>query len=178
MPPAVAFTPARRDVRALLTDAAFNAVLATVLDNNPGMGITTAGRIVVEALKFTAAAARFPTVRIAPSREVDEGWHALILHTHLYASLCRQLGRPDPSRFDADVLTRTVALIEQAGYNADTELWTGPSRALVTVAANPTTPPCPATALRTVVVRAGNRLPRQRRRKGDAWTRTRHTSWT
>lgn len=55
--------------RALLTDAQFSGVLATVLDNNPGMDIGIAGRIVVEALKFTVAAARFPTLRIAPTRE-------------------------------------------------------------------------------------------------------------
>ncbi|ATZ29733.1 hypothetical protein SLAV_39855 (plasmid) [Streptomyces lavendulae subsp. lavendulae] len=151
VPPAVTVEPSRPNARALLSDADFNAVLATVLDNNRGMDITTASRIVVEALKFTAAAARFPTVRIAPSREVDEGWHALILHTHLYASLCHRLGRfvhhfperPDPSRFDGDVLTHTIALIEQAGYTADAELWTGPDRSLVTVAANCNHTPVP-----------------------------------
>ena len=76
------------DVRALLTPAAFGGVVATVLDNNPGMNDATAERIVVEALKFTHAAARFPTVRITPSSVVDEGWHALILHTNLYGKLC------------------------------------------------------------------------------------------
>ncbi|MER7512929.1 hypothetical protein ABTX82_31905 [Streptomyces lavendulae] len=90
-------------------------------------------------------------VCIAPSREVDEGRHALILHTHLYASLCHRLGRfvhhfperPDPSRFDGDVLTRTIALIEQAGYKADAELWTDLDRSLVTVAANCNHTPVP-----------------------------------
>lgn len=137
--------------RALLSDAEFNGVLHTVLDDNPGMDISMGSRIVVEALKFTAAAAWFPAVRIAPTREVDEGWHALILHTHLYARLCRQLGRfvhhfperPAPSRHDPDVMTRTVALIEQAGYAPDAELWTGPGKALVTVAANCSHTPVP-----------------------------------
>ncbi|MCX5381191.1 hypothetical protein [Streptomyces sp. NBC_00091] len=149
--PGIPPTPALREARRLLSDAQFNDVRATVLDNNPGMAPDMAGRLVVEALKFVAAASPFPTVRIAPTREVDEGWHALILHTHLYASLCSGLGRtvhhyperPDPSRHDPDVLTRTVALIEQAGYTPDRELWTGPNRSLVTVAANCSHTPVP-----------------------------------
>ncbi|GGZ45886.1 hypothetical protein GCM10010371_01160 [Streptomyces subrutilus] len=44
-----------------------------------------------------------------------------------------------PVRHD-DVLTRTVALIEQAGYTPDAELWVGPKRSLVSVAAT-----CPHT---------------------------------
>lgn len=135
----------------MLSDAQFNDVRATVLDNNPGMEPEMAGRLVVEALKFVTAASLFPTVRIAPTREVDEGWHALILHTHLYATLCSSLGRtvhhyperPDASRHADDVLTRTVALIEQAGYVPDMELWVGPERSLVTVAANCSHTPVP-----------------------------------
>lgn len=42
-----------------------------------------------------------------------------------------------------DVLTRTVALIEQAGYTPDAELWVGPDRSLVTVAANCSHTPVP-----------------------------------
>ncbi|MGW0392467.1 glycine-rich domain-containing protein [Streptomyces sp. NPDC003042] len=143
--------PVPPSARGLLSDAQFNDVRATVLDNNQGMEPDMASRLVVEALKFVTAASVFPTVRIAPTREVDEGWHALILHTHLYASLCSRLGRtvhhyperPDQSRHDPDVLTRTVALIEQAGYTPDAELWTGPEKALVTVAANCSHTPVP-----------------------------------
>lgn len=147
IPPAVA----KASPRALLSDAQFNDVRATVLDNNPGMEPEMASRLVIEALKFVVAASLFPTVRIAPTREVDEGWHALILHTHLYATLCSRVGRtvhhyserPDQSRHDPDVLTRTVALIEQAGYTPDAELWLGPERSLVSVAANCSHTPVP-----------------------------------
>ncbi|MFC9700943.1 glycine-rich domain-containing protein [Streptomyces sp. NPDC056943] len=119
--------------RALLSDAAFNGVLHTVLDNNPGWDPSMASRAVVEALKFVHAASLFPTARISPTSEVDEGWHALILHTRLYADLCSGLGRtvhhyperPDAAHRDPDVITRTMALIEQAGYTPDAELWTG-----------------------------------------------------
>ncbi|WP_206502208.1 glycine-rich domain-containing protein [Streptomyces chrestomyceticus] len=133
-----------RDARALLTPAAFGGVVATVIDNNPDMDEPTATRIVTEAIKFVDAAAQFPTVNITPSQVVDEGWHALILHTGPYAEMCERLGRfvhhyperPDPERHDPHALTRTVALIEQAGYTVDRELWTGPTTALVPVAAN------------------------------------------
>jgi phage tail protein X len=135
----------------LVSATTFDGVTATVLDNNPGMAAATAGRIVTEALKFVATAATFPTVRITPSNVVDEGWHALILHTRPYADLCERLGRfvhhyperPDPSRHDSDALARTVALIEEAGYTPDHELWTGPTRALVAVAANCSHTPVP-----------------------------------
>ncbi|MFE6816862.1 glycine-rich domain-containing protein [Streptomyces sp. NPDC057677] len=127
--------------RALLSDAAFTGVMHTVLDNNPGWTADKASRVVVEALKFVHAASLFPAVRISPTKEVDEGWHALILHTHLYATLCSRLGRtvhhyperPEAARRDPNVITRTIALIEQAGYTPDTELWTGRVGALAGV---------------------------------------------
>ncbi|WP_055570139.1 glycine-rich domain-containing protein [Streptomyces atriruber] len=130
--------------RDLLTPDTFGGVVATVVDNNPGMDEPMAARIVTEALKFVDAAARFPTVRITPSNVVDEGWHALILHTGPYSKLCERLGRfvhhwperPDPERHDPDALTRTVALIEEAGHQVDRELWEGPSKVLVAVAAS------------------------------------------
>jgi hypothetical protein len=132
------------NVRDLLSPGESDAATATVLDNNPGMGTETAGRIVDEALKFVAAAAQFRTVPISPSRVVDEGWHALILHTALYAELCERLGgmvhhypeRPDTSRHDDEIMARTVALIGEAGYTPDMELWRSPDRELVTVAAS------------------------------------------
>ncbi|MFD0078252.1 glycine-rich domain-containing protein [Streptomyces sp. NPDC127166] len=119
--------------RFLVSDEYFTGAVHTVLDNNPDMDASKAERIVDEAIKFVHAATLFPKVRISPTSEVDEGWHALILHTHPYATLCNRLGRfvhhyperPDAARHDPDVITRTVALIEQAGYTPDAELWTG-----------------------------------------------------
>ncbi|MYT91103.1 hypothetical protein GTY40_08605 [Streptomyces sp. SID8359] len=139
-----------RNALALLTPEGLEGVVATVIDNNPGMDESTAERIVAEAIKFVHTAAQFSTASIAPSKVVDEGWHALILHTELYAKLCEALGcfvhhypeRPDPGRFDQHALTRTVATIEQAGYETDPELWTGPARSLVSVAARCNHTPC------------------------------------
>lgn len=143
--------PEQLNARNLLTPENFTGVVHTVLDNNPGMASDTAERIVQDALKFVATARTFPTMPITPSRVVDEGWHALILHTAVYAELCERLGgfvhhypeRPDASRHDPDALARTVALIEEAGYTPDYELWTGPTRALVAVAADCSHTPVP-----------------------------------
>jgi hypothetical protein len=139
------------DTTQLLTREQHGDVVATVLDNNTGMEEPTATRIVDEALKYIATAASFPTAYIQPSRIVDEGWHALILHTALYANLCEQLGmfvhhypeRPNPDRHDEGAMARTVALVEEAGHRPDRELWTGPTRLLVPVAANCSHTPVP-----------------------------------
>ncbi|MEJ8654980.1 hypothetical protein [Streptomyces sp. MS1.AVA.4] len=129
--------------RALLTDAQFNDVRATILGNNPGMEPDLAGRILVDALAFLATAASSPGQALVPSRVVDEGWHALILHTTLYYGLCARFGnfvhhlpeRPDPSRHDEAVIERTIAHIAAAGYSVDRDLWRRPTDTLVSVAA-------------------------------------------
>lgn len=123
----------------------FGSVRGTVMDNNPGMREEVAGRIVKEALKFVTTAARFPRTSIVPSRVVDEGWHALILHTRVYSDLCDRLGlfvhhtpeRPDAARYSPRVIERTTALIEEAGFSADKELWGRPTEGVaLTVAAS------------------------------------------
>lgn len=146
-PPTPAYTGGTATLttpRALLSDAEFNGVMHTVLDNNPGMAMDLAGRIVVQALAFLATAAKAPA-GLVPSRVVDEGWHALVLHTALYQSLCVRLcggfihhvpERPDPGNRSHSSVERTVAAIEAAGYTVDADLWRGPEDTLVTVAAN------------------------------------------
>ncbi|MFF3431245.1 glycine-rich domain-containing protein [Streptomyces sp. NPDC002602] len=130
--------------RALLSDAEFNGVMHTVLDNNAGMEPGLASRIVTDALAFLATAARTPE-GLVPSRVVDEGWHALVLNTPLYQSLCMRLGggfihhvpeRPNPGARSHGDVERTVAAIEAAGYSVDADLWRGPEDSLITVAAS------------------------------------------
>jgi hypothetical protein len=128
----------------LLTEDEFAAVIHTVRDNNPGMADDLARRIAVEGLKFVVTCATNRAAAIAPSRVVDEGWHALVLHTALYERLCTTLGgivhhypeRPDPGRFDAEIIDRTVRLMDESGWPADLSLWLAPTDDLVTVAAN------------------------------------------
>ncbi|MEV8418172.1 hypothetical protein AB0P45_31920 [Streptomyces niveus] len=86
--------PVTRDVRDLLTAEELASVTATVQVNNPGMDPDLAKRIVLEAVKFEAACAASPALRLVPSRVVDEGWHALILHTRIKAHLAARLTGP------------------------------------------------------------------------------------
>ncbi|KOU22676.1 hypothetical protein ADK51_19755 [Streptomyces sp. WM6368] len=122
-----------RDARTLIPAADFEIVAYTVSGANPDMSQANAERIVVEALKFVAAAAQFPG-GMRPSRTVDEGWHKLIEHTIAYARLCEQLGRfvhhkpelPDPHRYTPGALDHTLDRIRAAGFEPDMELWTSP----------------------------------------------------
>ncbi len=129
--------------RLLITDAQFVSCRGTVMDANPDMPEEMAGRIIDEAIKFVAACAKNPSTGLAPSRIVDEGWHALILHTAMYAELCEQLGSfvhhypgYDPTNYDPPILDRTREKIAGLGWEADAELWGPPSdETLVSVAA-------------------------------------------
>ncbi|MET9954198.1 hypothetical protein ABZ135_21980 [Streptomyces sp. NPDC006339] len=144
-PPNHAGVVAPVNPRALLSDSQFNDVRATILDNNPGMEPGMASRILEQALAFLATAATQPGTGLVPSRVVDEGWHALILHTSLYYNLCSALGggflhhtpeRPDPARRSEASIRRTITAMEAAGYEVDMDLWRGPEDSLVPVAAS------------------------------------------
>ena len=127
---------------ALLDVTQRHGVVQTVMDANPDMTAEMAGRIVDEAAKFVLTAAEFPQADLAPSRVVDEGWHALILHTRLYKTLCARRGNYvehtpgyDPGNYDPAILTRTQAMLREAGFTPDDELWTTPDKPLIAVAA-------------------------------------------
>ncbi|WP_411078899.1 glycine-rich domain-containing protein [Streptomyces sp. cmx-18-6] len=121
--------------RGLIPDERFASCRGTVMDANPDMSQEMAGRIVEEALKFVAACSRNPGVGLAPSRIVDDGWHALLLHTAVYAELCEELGENfvhhfpgyDPTNYDPAILERTRQAITDLGYVPDVELWGDPS---------------------------------------------------
>lgn len=130
--------------RQLISDQTFTSCRGTVMDANPDMSEEMAGRIVEEGIKFVAACSRNPDVGLAPSRIVDEGWHALLLHTAKYAELCTSLGGGfvhhypgyDPTNYDPEILARTRATIAALGWGVDPELWSPPSdETLVSVAA-------------------------------------------
>ncbi|WP_236245077.1 hypothetical protein [Streptomyces sp. CC210A] len=130
------------DARTLLSEH-FPNVVATVLDSNPGMQQDLAERITEEGIKFVVTCARTPGVDLAPSRIVDEGWHALLLHSAPYAELCARFGSMvhhypgyDPTYYDHEILDRTRASIRAAGFDVDEELWAAPGdERLVAVAA-------------------------------------------
>ena len=132
------------ELREMLPDGSYADVVATVRQANEHMTLATARRVVDEALKYVCAASKNPGVYVQPSNVVDEGWHALILHTAPYAELCEKLGRfvdhyperPGPGRYDPEAMERTVALLQDAGLKPDRALWTEADKALVPVSAN------------------------------------------
>ncbi|MFK8846296.1 glycine-rich domain-containing protein [Streptomyces sp. Ac-502] len=132
-----------KNARELISAAAHVSIVSTVQDNNPGMDVATAVRITDEGLKFVSASAATPGAPLAPSRVVDEGWHALILHTAVYEELCAALGHRvhhypgyAPENYDPAILERTQDAIRAAGYDVDSDLWGPPAGTeLVTVAA-------------------------------------------
>lgn len=130
--------------RMLITDEQFISCRRTVMDANPAMSQVLAGRIVEEALKFVAACSANPGGGLVPSRIVDEGWHALLVHTELYADLCQRLGGRfihhapgyGPENYAPEILDRTREAIAVLGWEVDPELWVAPSdESLVSVAA-------------------------------------------
>ncbi|MBT2400772.1 hypothetical protein [Streptomyces sp. ISL-100] len=135
--------PVTRDVRDLISPEDLVAVTATVQQNNPGMELDVAELITLEAIKFEAACAAHPGAGLAPSRVVDEGWHALILHTRVKASLAARLGMfvhhvpeaPNPGRRDPDALTRSQEAIKAAGYTPEPAMWVAPTDTSIPVAA-------------------------------------------
>lgn len=124
-----------RNARSLIADESFTYVVDGVLRNNPEMARDVAESIVEEALKFVYVCAKNTSDPMRPSRVVDEGWHALILHTHIYRKLCDNLGRfvhhlperADRTRRDDAALRRTHDAIKAAGFEPQRDMWLAPS---------------------------------------------------
>ncbi|AZM91028.1 hypothetical protein [Streptomyces sp. W1SF4] len=128
-------TPPTPALHGLLAAPQLDAVRATVLDDNPGMEPELAARIITEAIKFVATAAQ-GAENMTPSRLVDKGWHALILHTALYSQLCAHWGSfvdhyPNPHNTEDTLhpVARTIQSIERAGFPVDRHLWDEPTPA-------------------------------------------------
>jgi hypothetical protein len=89
-----------------------------ITTDHPDIDKATALRIIGQAAAFIAASGQQPGQSLAPSKLVDYGWHAFILHTVDYARFCEQA----VGRFVHHVPTDEDA-IEAAGYTVDHELW-------------------------------------------------------
>jgi hypothetical protein len=118
--------------RTLITPALFGTLARRVM-NDASTDPDTAERIIEQALAFLATCARHPRGSgLAPSRAVDHGWHAFILHTRDYADFCqRTAGRfihhhpdaPGQAPAEQDAITATTTAMREAGYTVDAALW-------------------------------------------------------
>jgi hypothetical protein len=125
--PAAAFGTAACD---LVSPRMFGRLVARVMADH-GEDLSAAERITEQALAFLAACAANPGAGLAPSPEVDKGWHAFILHTADYTEFCdRVAGRfihhlPDePGEEDSGAgVAATVAAMRALGLTVDADLW-------------------------------------------------------
>jgi hypothetical protein len=129
------------EARALIGDK-FASIVQTIHDANPDTTAGMADRIADQGIAFVVACAKNPGIGMAPSRVVDEGWHALLMHSALYRELCARFGTfvdhypgYDPTHYDPEILDRTRILISMAGFEIDDELWRAPDDELVSVSA-------------------------------------------
>jgi hypothetical protein len=116
--------------RSLVTDELFDRLTAQVVKDG-GHDPAMAARVVDQSMAFVATCAVNRSAPLSPSKMVDPGWHAFILHTRDYRAFCRRIaGRfidhvptgDVPGESGAE-LHRTVAAIRAARYIVDDELW-------------------------------------------------------
>ncbi|MFZ3472962.1 hypothetical protein ACODT3_11500 [Streptomyces sp. 4.24] len=123
--------PGGRTARGLLDAGEFMAVTATLARDRPDIGWEYAEQVVVETLKFVAAAAQSDE-RLVPSPIVDEGFHALLVNTEVHRILSARLGvfvHHYPAVDGAAPivpgrLQRSVDAIRRVGFTEDKEMWT------------------------------------------------------
>jgi len=119
--------------RSLVSDELFECLVARV-ERDEGHEPELAVRIVDQALAFLGTCAVHRGEPLSPSRMVDAGWHAFVLHTREYRRFCRRIaGRfidhvptdnlPAGPGELASPLHRTVAAMRIIGYAVDDELW-------------------------------------------------------
>jgi hypothetical protein len=91
-----------------------------------------AERMVDQALAFLYACAKTTDTPLRPSKTVDVGWHAFVLHTSAYAEFCDRIaGRfihHEPTEFEppahvGTTLAPTVNTMRLLGLAVDDELW-------------------------------------------------------
>ncbi|QKW06645.1 hypothetical protein HUT18_09755 [Streptomyces sp. NA04227] len=104
--------------------------LATFVANEEKITTERAERVVDQALAFLHMSA-MRDEQLSPSKAVDPGWHAFMLHTREYADWCQErFGRfihhnpfPVPQLFDGARMRATVDAIREAGFTVDPDLW-------------------------------------------------------
>ncbi|MCT9081452.1 glycine-rich domain-containing protein [Streptomyces fulvoviolaceus] len=118
-----------RTGRSLLPDAEFD-ILAAFCADEYGFERCVADRVLDQALALVHVMGTTRSgATMAPSQQVDPGWHTLILHTDWYANWCEeQFGyflhhRPNSKIRSRGLMTDVVGKIRAAGFEIDERLW-------------------------------------------------------
>ncbi|WP_367322816.1 hypothetical protein [Streptomyces sp. HUAS ZL42] len=118
-----------RTGRSLVTDAEFDMLAAFCADEY-GLERCVADRVVDQALALVyVMGTTGEGAGMAPSQQVDSGWHTLILHTGWYADWCQQhFGyflhhQPNSKVRTRGLMVGVVDRIRSAGFEVDERLW-------------------------------------------------------
>jgi hypothetical protein len=122
-----------------LVDASIFGMLAERVARDEQIVPEQAVRVVDQALAFLATCA-VSGVRMSPSKAIDPGWHAFILHTNEYETFCQQVAGRFIHHVPADqsdsatrgaparaAIEQTKAEMLKAGFVVDDELWQPPA---------------------------------------------------
>lgn len=117
--------------RELVSTRMFDRLTRRVMADH-GIGQAAAEQITGQALAFLQACALNPAAGLAPSAEVDKGWHAFILHTADYAEFCQRVaGRfihhlpaePGDENDGGTAIRATLTAMRAAGLPVEAALW-------------------------------------------------------
>ncbi|MFI1033584.1 hypothetical protein [Streptomyces sp. NPDC020951] len=124
-----AVATATRTGRSLVTDAEFETLSAFCADEY-GLERCVAGRVIDQALALVfVMGTSGEGASMAPSQQVDPGWHTLILHTGWYADWCeRSFGyflhhHPNSGVRTRGLMADVVGRLRLAGFDVDERLW-------------------------------------------------------
>jgi hypothetical protein len=128
--------PPPTDPIAILGTDLFRRLATRIATDHPDIARPLAERIVTQMVAYLQLCAANTGPALVPSKMVDIGWHAFILHTMDYAEFCQRIaGRflhhvpeeePNHTRTAAKAAAAvgaTVAALGKAGLPVDPELW-------------------------------------------------------
>ncbi|MGV9311750.1 glycine-rich domain-containing protein [Streptomyces sp. NPDC003691] len=103
--------------------------LAAFCAEEYGMERVVADAVMDQAMAFVYVVGSERAYDLAPSRLVDPGWHAFMLHTQEYADWCRnRFGffvhhEPNSTVRTPDLMVSVAGRIRAAGFEVDERLW-------------------------------------------------------